>query len=315
VYAITLVTSVLNGMPYLAEALASAPADPRVEHIVIDAGSADGTLELVSEEPRLRLLKRPGLPLYDAWNEGVAAAQGQYIWFVNADDRLAPGALPRALDALAASSEVDVLAGEADAFVSANGDKPERVVWRYEGERLCGSSLSTLLFGAPVINAKIMRRDLIAAAGGFDTRYRFAADREFLLRLSTRRPAPRWRHMPVPFYRYRIHPGSKTLQPDAARRIEISHEHQDIARRYLADAQPRATAGRMLAAWLAHEQAVTALRGAASGRLDLAFAAFSGFARHASQAIAGLALAAKIRRDYRERLKARAAADHERNRV
>lgn len=311
-FAITLVTSVLNGMPYLSEMLASAPTDPRVEHIVIDAGSTDGGLALLATDPRLRVIARPGLPLYDAWNEGVAAAQGRYIWFLNADDRLAPDALPRALEALGASPGIDVLAGNADAFTSADSATAETTIWRYDGDTLCGSAPAGLIFGAPLINAKLMRRDLITACGGFDTSYRYAADREFLLRLTRHRPAPAWQHAPIPLYRYRIHQASKTLQPSASRRLEISLEHQRIARRYLGNPQAGAAMQPLLAAWLAHEQAVTALHGAATGRLDLAFSAVAAFAGAARRSVPGLAFARKIRRDYRGVLRrATAAGDRE----
>jgi glycosyltransferase involved in cell wall biosynthesis len=302
VIAITLVTSVLNAMPYLGEMLTSAPADPRVEHIVIDAGSVDGGLALLAREPRLRVIARPGLPLYDAWNEGVAAAQGSYIWFLNADDRLAPNALQHVLNALAENANIDVLTGNADAFVSTDAPDTETTVWRYDGEALCGFAPAATIFGAALINAKLMRRDLILACGGFDTNYRYSADREFLLRLTRDRPALVCHHAPMPIYRYRIHRASMTLQPSTIRRIDISLEHQRVARLYLGDSRTTSGTRRLLSAWLAHERAVTALYGTATGSLDLASAAVVAFAREAGRSVPGLVLAHRIRRGYRRDL-------------
>ncbi|MDO8875011.1 MAG: glycosyltransferase [Pseudolabrys sp.] len=306
---LTLITSVLNGMPFLGEMLASIPADARVEHLVIDAGSTDGSLELAGANPRLHVASRPGLPLYDAWNEGVAMASGRFVWFVNADDRLGPGALARALTAIEQNKGADVIAGNANAFV-ATEDAGEVIRWHYAGIPLAGLTLASLLFGAPLINAKLFHRDLFATLGSFDTSYAFAADREFLLRLLQRQPPAVCRHLDALLYRYRIHGGSKTLQPNPARRVEISLEHRRIALALLRHATPGTASRELLQAWLAHEQAVTALRGALSGKAGEASAAACAFAVTPHRSINRLMLARHARRDYRAALLRAAPAPH-----
>lgn len=300
-FQLTLITSVLNGMPYLRELLASVPADARVEHLVIDAGSTDGSLELVKANPRLRVVSRPGLPLYDAWNEGVGMASGRFVWFVNADDRLGPGALERALAALEQSEDADVIAANANAFVVTEG-AGDVIRWHYTGMPLAGLSPAALLFGAPLINAKLFRRELFATCGGFDSSYAYAADREFLLRLLQRQPPAACRHLDALLYRYRIHGGSKTLQSNPARRVEISLEHQRIALACLRHASTGAANRKLLEAWLAHEQAVAALRGVLCGKLGQACAAAFAFAARPHCSINGLMLARRDRRDYRASL-------------
>jgi len=61
------------------------------EHIVMDGGSTDGTLELLASYPHLRVVSRPDQGLYDALNKGIALARGEIIAQLNTDDMFEPG--------------------------------------------------------------------------------------------------------------------------------------------------------------------------------------------------------------------------------
>jgi len=301
---LTIITTVLNGKAHIESMLASAPADPRIEHLVIDAGSSDGTLDVLRAQPHLNLIVRPSLSLYSAWNEAVAAAQGRYVIFLNADDELPPGALDIMLSWLDASNGSDLLCGEAEAFSLDNSDQTRRVVYRYRGEALTGRALAALIFGACNINAKVFPRQLILDAGGFDTSFALAADRDLLLRIALLHPNVAWRCVAAPFYRYRIHAGSKTLQPAAARRIQIAQEHRRIAERLITPAATACETGVMLSAWMAHETAVTVLRGLEIGALRTAAAALMDLIGDAPNSLTKLSAAHRWRYAYASRLRA-----------
>ena len=304
-----MITSVLNGMPHLDRMLESVPIDGSVEHIAIDAGSTDGSRERLREVSGLQLVERPGLSLYGAWNEGVAAARGRYIWFVNADDVLPPEAMARALAAVAAHGDADIIAGSAKAFVDNASDEGEAIQY-FRGAALAGCVPRFLTFGAPLINAKLIRRDLINSCGGFDTSYAFAADRAFLLGLVLNARRTVWHGLDGWLYRYRIHGDSLTLKPSAARRIELSEEHQRIARQYLADpALDRATS-ELMRAWLSHEQAVTVVYGVATHSWRRVMRCGMAFLRAAPSTISALLFALRIRSEYRRALRI-AAVDAE----
>lgn len=91
-----------------------------LEVIAVDDGSLDGSGALLDEraarDPRLRVLHlpEPGGP-GPARNAGLAAASGSYAWFVDGDDRLAPGALAAVAAALAAGPDV-LLVGWASVY-------------------------------------------------------------------------------------------------------------------------------------------------------------------------------------------------------
>jgi glycosyltransferase involved in cell wall biosynthesis len=61
-----------------------------IEYIVVDGGSKDGTVELLSQSSHTvdYWLSEPDKGIYDAMNKGIAAAQGMFIFHMNAGDRI-----------------------------------------------------------------------------------------------------------------------------------------------------------------------------------------------------------------------------------
>lgn len=95
---------VYNVRDYLAECVASvleqAPDDGSVEVLLLDDCSTDGSSETIDQlrarwPGRLRLLQHDrNRGLSAARNTMLGAAQGEYIWFLDSDDKLLPGAIP-----------------------------------------------------------------------------------------------------------------------------------------------------------------------------------------------------------------------------
>lgn len=97
---ISIVTPSLNQGRYIRETIESVIAQnyPNLEHIIVDGGSTDGTLEVLrryADLPHLRVICEPDRGQADAINKGFRLATGEIFGFLNADDLLLPGALDR----------------------------------------------------------------------------------------------------------------------------------------------------------------------------------------------------------------------------
>jgi glycosyltransferase involved in cell wall biosynthesis len=111
---VSIVTPCLNAARYLEETLASVRAQdhPDVEHIVVDGGSTDGTLDLLRAAPGIDWTTGRDASMYDAINKGFRRARGEVLAYQNADDRYAgPEALSRAVALFQARPEADVVYG------------------------------------------------------------------------------------------------------------------------------------------------------------------------------------------------------------
>ncbi len=105
---VTVILPVLNGEPYIGEAIASVVEQNHRawELLVIDDGSTDATISLIARhqsDPRVRLLRHPGNAhrgVSASRRLGVTQARGNYIAFLDADDCMAPERLARQVDAL-----------------------------------------------------------------------------------------------------------------------------------------------------------------------------------------------------------------------
>jgi len=100
---ISLVTPSLNQARFLGASLASVSTQdyPNLEHVVVDGGSTDGSLELIKQHAGQLAwwCSEPDHGMYDALNKGFAHTTGEIMGWLNSDDILCPFAL-RAVDAI-----------------------------------------------------------------------------------------------------------------------------------------------------------------------------------------------------------------------
>lgn len=145
------------------------------EWIVVDGASSDDTAALAraSGIAEQRVLSEPDRGIYDAMNKGIALAQGEYVHFLNSDDRFSDAdVLADVARALRESPPVDLLYGDV-IYVAANGRTRRRFahINRY-----------TLLTEDLCHQAVFARRQLFDRIGGFDLAFRWNADYDWLIR-------------------------------------------------------------------------------------------------------------------------------------
>ncbi|MEV0967203.1 glycosyltransferase family 2 protein [Microtetraspora glauca] len=167
---ITVIVPVHDTARWLPDALASLDAQEcrdRVEVVIVDDGSADGSGEIAEAyartRPSVRLVRQENAGLGAARNRGVGLASGRYLAFLDSDDLYAEGGLDALLRA-AVRYDADVVVGDM------RGMPPRSCpAWRRElvvGERVVGSVAEAPdIVGNPSACNKIVRRELAAATG------------------------------------------------------------------------------------------------------------------------------------------------------
>lgn len=188
---VSVVTPVLNALGPLQQCIASVLAQdyPRIEHIVIDGGSSDGTVAMMreystSQEPsNFRFISRPDVGVYDAMVRGVNEARGEYVHILNADDRYVDAAVISRVIQRMELNGLDLHHARARFVESADGSVI--VIGRDVGRR----ALTKKMWVAhPTV---VVRRSVYEEFGSFSIGYRLAGDHEFLLRV--------WDHVRVGF--------------------------------------------------------------------------------------------------------------------
>jgi glycosyltransferase involved in cell wall biosynthesis len=112
---ISIITPSLNSAAFVAETLESIAAQdyPHIEHIFVDGGSTDGTLEIVARYPNTTVLTGKDRGAADAINRGFEHSHGEFMMWLNADDILLPGAISAAVKALETVPDVGGVYGDA----------------------------------------------------------------------------------------------------------------------------------------------------------------------------------------------------------
>jgi glycosyltransferase involved in cell wall biosynthesis len=159
---------------------------PAIEHIVVDGGSTDGTIEILERTEGIRWVSEPDDGLSDAMNKGIAMATGEFLGELNADDTYCPGALLAVGEALSARPDCEWLTGRCP-IVDGEGNEIRRPVTAYKNALLRRYSLGLYLthnfVSAP---ATFFRTDVLRALGGFDLRYRISVDYDLQLKFARR---------------------------------------------------------------------------------------------------------------------------------
>ena len=259
----SIVTACLNRVDNVGRAVESVLAQnyPAVEHIVIDGGSTDGTLDVLARYPHLKVVSEPDRNLYDAMNKGLRLADGDAVGLLNSDDAYAPGTLAKAAEHLS-DPAVEMVIGGAEFFALHEGR--ETVLRRYMGLHETGLVEANAIDNVTLINASFLRRSLIARVGWFDDRFPLGSDKDYWMRLVLAQPAHRL--VPLVFYRYLSHVGSLTFS-GADMRDALSAELLTLAQTRLAECRPDTAEYAAYRRWHAWAVGYRMLQLGAQGRL------------------------------------------------
>ncbi len=178
---VSIVTVVFNNVDTIADTIESVQSQTygEVEHIVIDGGSTDGTLEVLQNyrDEISVLVSEPDRGLYFAMNKGIALATGDIVGTLNGDDLYARGDALEIIVSNFADPDVDATYGN---LVYVDRADTARII-RYWESREYEAGLFERGW-IPAHPTFFVRRDIYQRFGLFDTRYRIQSDFELCMR-------------------------------------------------------------------------------------------------------------------------------------
>jgi glycosyltransferase involved in cell wall biosynthesis len=187
---VSVVIPCYNQARFLGEAIQSVLCQgyADLEIVIVDDGSSDGTEEVASGyaevDSRVKLIRQENQGLAAARNRGLAGVGGEYVVFLDSDDRLLSGALEVGVRELEAHPGCAFASGLCRK-ITADGS----IVAGWEQFRVGDDPYLELLRSCPVyVPAVMYRRCVFAAVGDFDTSYKAAEDYDLYYRILERFP-------------------------------------------------------------------------------------------------------------------------------
>ena len=182
---VAVIIPTFNHAHFLAEAISSVLAQTRQadEIIVVDDGSTDDPGAVVTQFPKVRLIRQDNGGLSSARNTGLRSCTTTHVVFLDADDRLLPVAIEAGLACIATHPDCAFVYG-GYRRVSEDGCPTTAEIFNpIEGD--AHLALMRRNFIGPPISV-LFRRDCVLAVNGFDETLRRSEDYDIYLRLAQR---------------------------------------------------------------------------------------------------------------------------------
>jgi len=221
---VSIVTPVFNAEKWIENCIKSVIIQnyPRIEHIIVDGGSTDRTLDICRNYPHLVIHSQKDRGQSHAINKGFAMAQGDILAWLCADDEYEPGAVRIAVKSIQSGHEVVMGCSR---FIDAEGnliaEHPANAHPYYDH----GMFLRFWRYNPISQPATFWTRKMWEACGPLRENLYFAMDYDLWLRMSQR---ARFERMEAHVAKYRIHPEAKCFADNYGSRVELIQ----VSRRY-----------------------------------------------------------------------------------
>jgi glycosyltransferase involved in cell wall biosynthesis len=172
---LSIVTAVFNNEKFLEESILSLHNQKyaNYEHIIIDGGSTDGTIDIIKKyEDKIDYwCSEKDKGIYDAFNKGMKLASGEYIGFLNSDDKYSDNAFEILIRYIKENMDKDFIFGAVKKHWGIlYGYKPHKIYWSWGFY----SSHSTGFF---------IKTESAKKVGLYNLKYKFSADYDYFFRM------------------------------------------------------------------------------------------------------------------------------------
>lgn len=178
---VTIITVTYNSAKFLEQSLQSVISQhySDIEHIIIDGGSTDGTLDIIKKyQPHIaRWISEKDSGMYDAINKGMRMATGDIIGILNSDDMLASRDVVTAIVNNFTRYNAEAVYGD---IVYVQQDNTQKVLRTWNGDEY---NREKIKYGwMPAHPSFYIRKKIIERCGFYETHFYTAADYEFMIR-------------------------------------------------------------------------------------------------------------------------------------
>jgi glycosyltransferase involved in cell wall biosynthesis len=182
---VSIITPSLNQGTYIAQAISSVGEQeyPHVEHIIVDGGSTDETLDVIRSYEDiydLRWISEPDGGMYEAINKGLHMARGEILAYLNSDDQYFPWTVSTVVEAMDAHPNAGFVFGD---MLSVD----EGAEW---GMLFFSPPFGRACARRPLYQPTVFwRRSVFEDCGGFDESLQCASDYDYWMRIGARHEA------------------------------------------------------------------------------------------------------------------------------
>lgn len=180
---VSVITPSFNQAKYIRKTIESVlnQGYQNIEHIVVDGGSTDGTLEILKEFrsafPNFKFISKKDRGQSHALNKGIRMARGEIIGWLNSDDTYRPGAINKAVDTLIKNTEWGMVYGKGYYI-----NEFDQILSEYLVEPYNPKNLYLRCFICQP--AAFIRREVLVNLNGLDESLDFCMDYDLWMRIS-----------------------------------------------------------------------------------------------------------------------------------